>query len=174
MQTGRRRFLKIGALAALALAAGGGVYRYTHPAPAAHFVLDGEAKAAIDAMVPAMLDGALPAGPAERAAAIAATTAGVHQAILGLPLAAQKELQDLFGLLALGPARRFLAGVPVQWSQASAAQVADFLQGWRTSRLGMLRGAYGALHDLILGAWYADPSSWPAIGYPGPLKELSQ
>jgi hypothetical protein len=29
------------------------------------------------------------------------------------------------------------------------------------------------MHDLVLGAWYANPSNWAAIGYPGPLKELS-
>jgi hypothetical protein len=28
------------------------------------------------------------------------------------------------------------------------------------------------MHDLIIGAWYADPSTWEAIGYPGPIKEL--
>ena len=25
-----------------------------------------------------------------------------------------------------------------------------------------------AVHDLVLGAWYAQPESWEAIGYPGP------
>jgi hypothetical protein len=37
----------------------------------------------------------------------------------------------------------------------------------------MLQSAYHALHDLIFGGWYADSASWAAIGYPGPLKELS-
>jgi hypothetical protein len=36
-----------------------------------------------------------------------------------------------------------------------------------------LRSAYQALHDLVLGAWYANPANWDAIGYPGPLKELA-
>ena len=174
MTTSRRSFLKLGGVAALVLAAGGGVYRLVNgPAPARLFVLDGEARAAIEAMVPAMLDGALPTEAAARGAAIAATTAGVHKAILGLPLAAQKELQDLFGLLAIGPVRRWLAGVPDNWAQAPVADVSAFLQGWRTHRLGMLQGAYAALHDLIIGSWYAVPSSWAAISYPGPLKELS-
>jgi hypothetical protein len=173
MGTTRRSFLKVGALAALALAAGGGIYRVTHGQAAHRFVLDGEAKAALDAIVPAMLAGALPADSAARSAAIAATTGRVHQAILGLPLATQKEVQDLFGLLALGPARRFLAGVPEAWPQAGAEQVEAFLQGWRQSRFTLLQTAYQALHDLIIGAWYADPSSWAAISYPGPIKELS-
>ncbi len=174
MALSRRGFLKAGIVGALALAAGGGIYRFARgPAAPGRFVMDGEARAAIDAIVPAMLAGALPADGAARRAAIERATAGVQQAILGLPLATQKEIQDLFGLLALAPARRFLAGVPLSWAEASADQVAAFLQSWRLHRLGMLQVAYHALHDLVLGAWYADPSAWPAIGYPGPLKELS-
>jgi hypothetical protein len=174
MAVHRRTFLKVGALAALTLAAGGGIYRATHPAgPLQRFVLDGEAKAAIDAIIPAMLAGALPTEAAPRAAAISATTGRVHQAILGLPLNAQKEVQDLFGLLALGPVRRALTGVSGPWTGASEAQVGAFLQEWRFHRIGMLQTAYHALHDLIIGSWYADPSSWSAIGYPGPMKELA-
>lgn len=174
MAANRRTFLKLGGLAALALAAGGGVYRYTHPpGPLQRFVLDGEARAALDAIVPAMLAGALPAAAPARAAAISATTERVHHAILGLPLGAQKEVQDLFGLLALAPARRVLTGVSGGWSQADPAQVSVFLQEWRFHSLHMLQTAYHALHDLIIGSWYADPSSWAAIGYPGPMKELA-
>ncbi len=172
MALSRRAFLTTGVGAALALAAGGGIYRLATRQPG-RFVLDGEARAAIDAIVPAMLAGALPAGVAERRAATMLATARVHQAILGLPLATQKEIQDLFGLLALAPARRWLAGVPAGWSDASAAQVGAFLQEWRAHRFATLQVAYHALHDLVLGAWYADPSAWAAIGYPGPLKELS-
>ena len=174
MATTRRSFLRMGALAAAALAVGGGVYRFTRMAPApSRFVLDGEARAAIDAMVPAMLAGAVPVEPAARAASVSACTARVHDAILGLPLSAQKEVQDLFGLLALGPARRFLAGIPDGWAAATPEQVGAFLQGWRTHRLEMLQTAYHALHDLVIGSWYADSSSWAAIGYPGPIKQLS-
>jgi hypothetical protein len=173
MGTSRRTFLKAGALAALALAAGGGIYRAMHPAPPQRFVLGGEARAALDAIVPAMLAGALPTDPAQRSAAIAATTEGVHQAILGLPLATQKEVQDLFGLLALGPARRLLTGIAGGWGEARVEQVTGFLQDWRLHRFGLLRLGYGAMHDLVFGAWYADPSNWAAIGYPGPIKELA-
>jgi hypothetical protein len=173
METSRRTFLKAGGLAALALAAGGGIYRYVHPPRTSPFALDGEARDALHAIIPAVLAGALPAGGPARDAAIASTTASVHQAILGLPLATQKEVQDLFGLLALAPARRLLTGVSGGWAGASVAQVSAFLQDWRVHRLGLLRSAYGALHDLVLGSWYADPSSWAAIGYPGPIPELA-
>ncbi|MES2126492.1 MAG: twin-arginine translocation signal domain-containing protein [Pseudomonadota bacterium] len=174
MQANRRKFLKVGALAALALAAGGGLYRATRPqGPQPRFVLDGEAHAIIGAIVPAMLAGSLPQEAAARRNAIAATTQRVHQAILGLPLHAQKEVQDLFGLLALAPARRLLAGVSGGWAGAAPEQVGAFLQDWRFHRFSMLQTAYHALHDLVIGAWYADPAAWQSIGYPGPLKELS-
>ena len=173
METKRRSFLKTGVLGALVLAAGGGIYRAVHAPAAQRFVLDGEARAALHAIVPAMLAGALPADPAARSAAVAGTVEGVHLAISNLPLALQKEVQDLFGLLALAPARRLLTGVSGGWAHAREAEVAAFLQDWRLHRLALLRTAYGALHDLSLGAWYAQPASWSAIGYPGPMKELS-
>jgi len=164
----RRAFLTAGVGASLALALGGGIYRATRPAPAhAPFALAGEARAALDAIVPVVLEGALPAGAAS-AAARAAVTGAVHRAVLGLPLAMQKEVQDLFGLLAIAPARRVLTGVTGPWSGASPAALHIFLQDWRTSQFGALRAGYAALHDLVLGAWYAAPASWDAIGYPGP------
>lgn len=172
METSRRTFLKAGALGALLLAAGGGIYRATHPPVPQRFVLDGEASAALHAIIPALLAGVLPEA-GQRETAIAATTERVRQAILGLPLATQKEVQDLFGLLALAPARRILTGIAGGWANASAEQVSGFLQDWRLHRLGLLRTAYQALHDLVLGGWYADPSSWAAIGYPGPNPELA-
>ncbi len=173
MATQRRSFLKTGVLGALVLAAGGGIYRAVHPPAAQRFVLDGEARAALHAIVPAMLAGALPADAAARKTAVAGTVEGVHLAISNLPLAVQKEVQDLFGLLALAPARRLLTGVASGWAHAQEAEVSAFLQEWRLHRFALLRTAYGALHDLSLGAWYAQPASWHAIGYPGPMKELS-
>lgn len=160
----RRTFIKIGLLGAAALAAAGGLYRLRQSTPPQRYQLDAAANAALAAIVPAMLQGALPA-PA--APAVAATATRVQAAIAGLPLSAQKEVADLFGLLTLAPTRRLLAGVP-DWAEASPDQVAAFLHRWRDHRFALLQGAYQALHDLIFGAWYADPESWSAIGYPGP------
>jgi len=132
-------------------------------------VLDVDAPAIIAAIVPAMLDGVLPATPpSARAAAVDETVVNVARAIGGLPPASQKELGELFSLLAFSPSRIVVAGVHSPWSEASAAEVAAFLDRWRTSRWSLLHSAYGALHQLIYAAWYANPKSWPAIGYAGP------
>ena len=168
MGTSRRTFLRAGGLAALALVAGGALYRAHRDTAPHRFALDGEARAALHAIAPAILLGALPPG-----LALNATIDAVHAAILGLPPATQKEVQDLFGLLALAPARRLLTGVSGGWENARTEDVSAFIQDWRMHRLGLLRSAYHALHDLVLGAWYAQESSWAATGFPGPMKELS-
>jgi hypothetical protein len=71
-------------------------------------------------------------------------------------------------LLVVAPARLVIAGVRRPWREASPAEVAEFLESWRKSRIGLLQTGYAALHDLTFGAWYAQPDGWAAIGYPGP------
>lgn len=120
-----------------------------------------------------LLDGALPKAGEARQQLIERTVDGIAQAVAGLSLATQKEIGELFGLLVLAPARLFIAGVSRPWREASPAEVAGFLGAWRSSRLGLLQSAYAALHDLSFGAWYAQPESWAAIGYPGPPEILA-
>ncbi|MYN02070.1 hypothetical protein GTP41_08135 [Pseudoduganella sp. DS3] len=162
----RRTFLKAGLLGGLALAAGGAAYRHFRPATPQRFALDQPGRTMLAALIPA-ITGLQPAPPA-----LAAGIERVAGAIAALPLSMQKEISDLFGLLTMAPTRRLLAGVPA-WPEASPAQVAAFLQNWRTHRTEMLQTAYHGLHDLVLGGWYADPSSWVGSGYHGPMKELS-
>lgn len=164
----RRTFLKAGLLGTLVLASAGGAYRVfrSDDAPTG-FVLDTKAHAALAAIVPVVLKGAMV--PAESEVAVTR----VQHAVAGLPLATQKEVQDLFALLTLAPTRRLVAGISSDWTEAAPAEIEAFLQSWRLSRFALLQSAYQALHDLITGSWYADESTWPSIGYPGPLKELS-
>jgi hypothetical protein len=168
----RRSFLKAGLLGALALAAGGAVYRQLHPPILQRYAMDDNARTIVAALVPAIVGPVLPQDTAQRKVVLDGAVDRVAGAIAGLPLPTQKEVADLFALLSLAPTRHLLAGIR-NWREATPEELADFLQSWRTHRLGLLQTAYHALHDLVLGAWYADPVSWAAIGYPGPLKELS-
>ena len=130
--------------------------------------MDDVIHAALAATIPVILGNSIRPGTPAMEAAIERTRA----TILGLPLATQKEIQDLFALLTLGPTRRFLAGIQDDWAQAKPEDVAAFLQNWRMHRINMLQTAYHALHDLITGSWYSDEATWESIGYPGPIKEL--
>jgi hypothetical protein len=114
-----------------------------------------------------MLEGALPGG-LERTAAIRETVDGVGRAIAGLPPATRTELEHLFALLAIPVGRRVFAGVEAPWREASQAEVERFLEAWRTSGWSLKRSAYDAFHQLVIAAWYGNPRSWSAIGYPGP------
>lgn len=122
----------------------------------------------IAALVPVILEGSLPAADEARSKAIAVTVGGVEKAIAGLALATQKEIGQLFDLLAFAPTRILVAGVWPAWDVALPGEIAAFLNSWRHSRFDLLRTGYAGLHDLVLGAWYAQPDSWAAIGYPGP------
>jgi hypothetical protein len=164
----RRTFIAAGIAGGAALAAAHW-WRASRREPSIGPVaFDAATRDVVVAIVPAMLADALPAEPRERAAATAATADGVWQAIAGLPSASQRELAELFSLLAFAPARVALARVSAPWPDASADEVAAFLERWRASGFTLLRSAYGALHQLVYAAWYGQPASWPAIGYPGP------
>jgi hypothetical protein len=167
----RRVFLKAGLIGTLTLTAAGGLYRILHSGTDQPkvFTMNQDAKAVLSAVIPVILNDAI----APTGEAIDTALHRVHDAIAGLPLSTQKEIQDLFGLLTLAPGRRLLAGLTEEWSQASPEQVKAFLEDWRGHRFALMQGAYHALHDLITGSWYADESTWRAIGYPGPMKELS-
>ncbi|TMG84816.1 MAG: hypothetical protein E6H74_05990 [Betaproteobacteria bacterium] len=128
--------------------------------------LDASAREILAAIVPELLKGAIP--PEDAFGASAEVLAGVERAIAGLPPATRKELDELFSLLAFAPTRCLVAGVWSSWPKASPDAIAEFLDRWRDSGFALLRSAYGALHQLVLAAWYGNPRSWSAIGYPGP------
>ena len=153
---GRREFLKAGLMGSVLLACAGRVSA----------AADEEA-AMLSAVSAAVMAGMLPPDPTLRAAALKETVAGIRHAVAGLSLASQNEVAELFSLLTLPPTRRLLAGVSAPWAEARVEEVAAFLENGRHSRVALLQGAYAALHDLVLGAWYARTEHWEAIGYPG-------
>lgn len=168
----RRQFIKTGIAGGLLLAAAAFFQRPLDRAGKQALVagnpLDPSLRAVIPAIAPVILQGAFPAGGAQRSAALERITRGVALAVGALSAASQKEVAELFALLAFAPTRVAVAGVTASWDQAGAADIEGFLRRWQHSRLNLLKSGYQALHDLVLGAWYADPQSWAAIGYAGP------
>jgi hypothetical protein len=167
----RRQFIKAGVLGGLTLSVLGGGYAWLKrneagSAPASIF--DRSAQAIISALAPAFLAGALPDDMQQRQAALDGILQDVGTAIAGLSAAQQKELGELFALLSFAPARWLVAGVRSPWAGARLDEAEGFLRHWRNSRFALLQSAYAALHDLILGSWYARPDSWAMIAYPGP------
>lgn len=168
----RRQFIKTGIAGALLLAAAAmfqkPLDRAGKQALVAGNPLDASLRTVIPAIAPVILQGAFPVAGTQRAAALERIARGVALAVGALGAASQKEVAELFALLAFAPTRIAVAGVTSSWDQAGAADIEGFLRRWQHSRLDLLQSGYQALHDLVLGAWYADPQSWAAIGYPGP------
>ena len=119
------------------------------------------------ALTQALLGPALSADADVRNREITQVVAATGALIANLPPLTRKEIADLFGLLAVKPAR-FLLGYSGDWVTADIAAVSVFLAGLRDSAVGLKQQAYFALHDLLMGSFYSEPSTWAATGYPGP------
>ena len=91
-------------------------------------------------------------------------------ALIGaLPVPTQKELSNLLALLASAPGRTMLAGLGTAWADADTAEIQACMEALRTSSVQLRQQVYHALRDLTNAAFYADPSAWPLMGYPGPV-----
>ena len=165
----RRQFLKVGLASGAVLAGAGWFAMRRGRAPEGGFLwLDRRTAAIVTALVPAVLDGALPTGEAARRDAVREVVAAFDRAVSGLSPAVQEEIGQLFALLGLAAGRFIVAGVRSSWAEATQDEVVAFLARWRTSRFGLLRAGYQALAQLVIAAWYGNPDSWAGIAYPGP------
>lgn len=117
-----------------------------------------------------VLDHSLPVEVGARQIAMAGLLARIDTLIGALPPHAQDELSQLLSLLGSAGGRRTLAGLGPAWSGASVAEVQEALQSMRLSTLGLRQQAYAALHDIVTGAYFADATTWPMLGYPGPIE----
>src|SRR5690349_6315053 len=101
----RRTFLKVGVAAGVALALVRWLREPTaSPASLGRFALPPATRAIFAAIIPVMLDGALPSGT-EASAARSETLQAIEAAIAGLPPASREELAELFSLLDFAPTR---------------------------------------------------------------------
>ncbi len=165
----KRHFLKLGMASAAALALVGGGLALVSPG-----LTDGKLSSAgqmvFMAVGKAVLDGSLPKERKAQNTALAGMLSRIDGLVASLPRHAQSELSELLAVLASGAGRHALAGLSQDWTGASVAQVQAALQEMRTSSLAMRQQAYHALHDIVGGAYFSDPSTWVQLGYPGPMK----
>jgi hypothetical protein len=165
----RRVLLKLGIASAAVLAGLGGTVALVQPGLREHQLTAGS-RQVFDAVGRAILDGVLPAGPAEQRKAMAALLERVDSLVAGLPPHAQAELSQLLAALQSAPGRRLIGGLSSPWEEAPIQQVQQALQAMRVSSLSLRRQAYQALHDITGSAYFSDPATWSALGYPGPIK----
>jgi hypothetical protein len=164
----RRTLLTLGAGAATLLAlAGAGVAVWTPGLREG--ALSGPAKDLFGAVARAVLQGSLPADPAVQRVALASHLDRLQASINGLAPATRRELSELLAVLGTAPGRLALTGLRSSWAEAEAGEVQLALQAMRVSSSTTRQQVYHALRDLTNAAWFADPGTWGALGYPGPM-----
>ena len=163
----RRSLLKLGLASAAVLSVAGGAIALLQPG-LVDSRLTVAGRAVFTAVGRAVLEGSLPPESVRQQIAIAGLLERIDGLVAALPPHAQDELAQLLSLLHSGAGRRAIAGLATDWAQASTSDVQQALQSMRLSSLALRQQAYQALHDIVGGAYYSDPSTWVQLGYPGP------
>lgn len=132
--------------------------------------LEDDDRRILAAIVPVILESALPTGHEDETAAVREVVRAWDAVALAASPTVRSQLRELLGTLAGNPVMRWIAGVPSQWGDRDA--VDDFLASWRTSREELVVGSelrlgYLALVRLTMVAWYSNPRSWALTGYAG-------
>jgi hypothetical protein len=163
----RRTLLRVGAGAAVVLAVAGGGIAYWRPGVSKGRLSD-SGRRIFRTVGNALLDGSLPAEAAARETALTQWLQRLDDTIAALPKALRDELAQLLALLNTTPGRRWLTGLGDDWSSASVPQIQAALQLMRVAPSQVRQQAYHALHELASASYFAAPSTWRLMGYPGP------
>lgn len=162
----RRTLLTVGVVTAALLAVAGTTIALLRPGRReARLTPSGQALFA--AVARSVLGPLLPSDAGARAVAIAAHLSRVEATIAGLPPHMQAEIDELITIIGSPPGRLGLVGLTSDWATASLEEVSAALASMQRSSLAVRQQAYHALRDITNGSYFADPTSWPSIGYPG-------
>lgn len=163
----RRTLLTLGVAGATVLAVAGGTLALIQPARR-NGQLTEPAQDMLRAVARGVLSSLLPQEPGAQATALAGHLERMQATVAGLPTHLQAEIDELFTIVASAPGRRALVGLSAAWPVATEAEVAAALQDMRMSSLAVRQQAFHALRDLTNASYFADRSTWAALGYPGP------
>lgn len=161
----RRQFIMLGLAAGATLATGVSLYPL---AVADEQDRRDAATLVLDAILPALLLGALPEDPKQQQTTLDQTRQAALDFLPFLPKRTQAELSQLFLLLSEQVTRLALTGHLLTLAELSIQQRLQLLESWRTSYLTLLQQAFNGLRALLLGAYYGQPAQWPALSYQAP------
>jgi hypothetical protein len=163
----RRSFLKLGIGSAIVLAVAGGTIALMKPG-----LIDGKlspsARLVLTRVAQAMLAGTLPVEPDRQKLSLDALLQRTDAFLVGLPVHVLAELDQLLGLLASAPGRRWLVGLSASWEDATAAETYGALKSMLASGTELRIQACQGLHDLVMVPYFSGEESWAVLGYPGP------
>lgn len=115
-----------------------------------------------------VLEGSLPPPGLQRELQLDAHLVRLEQVLAAFPHETQREVAQLLAILGNPVARYALTGLRRSWEDSSSTDTSNALERMRVSQISLRQQAYHALRDLTNAAFYADPTAWPLMGYPGP------
>lgn len=164
----RRGLLKLGVAGLVVLGLGGVGVALWRPGVDASGRLTASGREIFRAVARAVLDGDLPEASPEIDRELDAHLGRLDAVIAALPEFARNELSQLLALLGTPPGRWALVRLDSPWQAAEGAQLQRGLESMRQAKSTLRQQAYHALRDLTNAAYFADPSTWHLLGYPGP------
>ena len=163
----RRRLLQLGLGSAVLLGLAGSAALLWQPGlQGARLTPAG--RQALGALAAALLDGAWPEEPMAKAQAIERHLTHFEETIANFPPIVRDELQLLLSLICNRAGRAGLLGIGKPLHEVALKDMQQALTELRFSKLELRQQSYFALRDLNFAAFYAQPASWAALGYPGP------
>ena len=163
----RRTLLTLGIVTGALLAVAGGTVALLSPGRRDGKLTEA-GRAMFAAVARAVLGPLLPQDPVAQAKALQAHLDRVQATVAGMPPAMQAELDELVTIVSSAPGRLALVGLATGWHTATEPQVTAALQSMRESSLALRQQAFHALRDITNASYFADATTWVAIGYPGP------
>ena len=166
----RRSFLKLSAVSAASLSVLSLSASLTgcssDPASSGFLVLRSDDILCLSAILPVLYSGAVAAE--QMNSNLHSTLRAIDNSLASFSPEMRKLTVQLFDVLNNPLTRGPLTGVWGAWSQASSADVQQFLKRWKNSRFELLKMGHNAQLQLAMLAHYGQPSAWHHCGYPGP------
>lgn len=164
----RRKFLLVAWVTAAAATVGGGAVVALRPVRDGQGRFTPEVAQMWDRIGRVVLEGMWPAAPEAAEAARKAWLSHLETTVSQLAPASRQDLERLLSLLRWSLPRRWLLELADDWGSASDEAIRTAFERTSRAEQPLRQQALSALRDLSLAAFYADPSSWASIGYPGP------
>ena len=92
----------------------------------------------------------------------------LDEILAGIHPKAAAEFRQLLRTFENGMTGLLSTGAPQTFTAASPEQQVRRLESWRHSRFALMRSGYQAMKRLAHATYYASPSTFALVGYPGP------
>ena len=121
------------------------------------------------ALIPVLLDGALPDEQELRQQHIERTVESIHATMDVLPEHTQQQLHQLLELLETKFGLLLLTSNMTAVLKRNPLELTQLLNYWREHYLSMMNEAYLGLRELIVSSYYALPEHWEILNYKKPI-----